>query len=1160
MAQVKWTEEQKRILDADGNLIVSAAAGSGKTAVLTERIAEKVSCGTDICDMLVVTFTTAAAAEMKQRIEKKLYERSQAENDEEKRSYLYSQALNTQRANISTLHAFCTYVLRRHFYELDMPPAFRVGDAAELTMLREEALDEALNLFFTENAEKSTLLDFVQGERNLVDIIDEIYDAMRVSCDGREWLHNAVEGYNITDAELKDSSIMKELAEYTKGYANLALEYVNKSVALTENERQHEILKERHDYLSSLCATASDYDACRGILGGSLRDFRGQRNMSEKFKAYSGFSNECVKLIKGFYELSLHENAELIRSAYKNMREIESIVLKYDELYAEKKKKRAVIDFSDMEQLTLQLLRKPHIAQIYRDKFKYVFVDEYQDINRVQDEIIKHILQKDNAFFVGDVKQSIYRFRHAKPTLFLEKMERYEKEKDSDCMSLGANFRSSDAVVEFVNMAFSELMNGKTSGIEYDDKSRLKKMSACGKGRACVHYIESAACDISVDEEDESDPARLMFSQAQAALAAKIIKQKIKEEKFFDPVAGKVRSYTFSDFAIIMRSVKNSGDMFARELTLEGIPVYLESGGGYFSAVEIQIFVNLLKIIDNRRQDIPLLSVMRSVIGGFSFEELAAMRNMTDTGLSEGRKKSFFDTLVFASKSSEDIGIKARNFLEKLDLWYELSRLLPLEEFVRRLYDDTGYYRFVAALPEGRERANNLDEFARFVQSYEGSINKGLYDFLKYLESASEHCDLSVSRGAADNAVSILTMHKSKGLEYNVVIVPELERRTVSVSPARAYMLFDEEPIIGTKSSFNGVVSQNIFYKVLAERSSRALIADELRLLYVVLTRAKDTLIMTASVDSIDNMLLKNSVSDGRKNAHILKSSSRYIDWITLALVNSGYERMIKEAAVSGVAEDELFTVRATPHFAYKLAEKKTDTEFFREKLELLKTLDTSEQEAEFAWRYPYFEDTLIAAKGSVTGFAHPLAVVSYTRHTGESEGAVFAAGRGTATHLVFEKIPLQMHTKKSVSDFVKKLVLSGELSEQDASAINISGITAFFTRPLYERMLKSKVILREKEFACFAEANMLSREYTSCERVLVQGVIDCCFLEGDEWVIVDYKTDRVASLLPLDVTEKAMSHKKQLELYAYMLEKLTGKRVKEGYVVLVNAWDVRVI
>ncbi len=1162
MPNISWTSEQEKILNTEGNIIVSAAAGSGKTAVLTEKIVRKVESGIPICDMLVVTFTAAAAAEMKQRIEKKLYERAEAASDDKARSFLYTQAQSTSRADISTLHSFCTHVLRRHFYEAELSPTFRVGDSTELEMLHLEALDEALNEYFENADDKTRLLSALSGEDNLIKVIDTLHENMRVLSDGKEKLIRAGERYHITAEELKESAAVKELAGFVREYIELALLCTEESLKFAQDPKHIDILGKRLNALTGMLNDIRNADNIYDALSLKLPGFQGAKNIPDEIKYFNSIVKNSIDKAAKLFDSSLDEFAKELNQAADITDDIINITLKFDELFSQKKSKHSIIDFNDMEQLTLKLLKNDAIASIYRNKFRLVFVDEYQDINDIQNEIIHLLLSEDNAFFVGDIKQSIYRFRHARPELFLEKMQTYESETGSHSMGLSANFRSSEPVVDFVNSIFAPIMRRETGDIDYSGSHRLVKASSCTGGNAYLHLIDRSAITEIVKDTgcEDDDISEILDIEAQAALCVNIIRDMTEKGKFYDSVEDCERSYRYSDFAVIIRSLRKGAPILARELILAGIPVYIDSNEGYFDAIEVQVFTGLLSILDNRRQDIPLISVMRSCIGSFSMEEIAQIRLTANENMPNNKNICFFDALVFVSETELEISEKLKTFISKLDSWYELSRIMPLEEFIRTLLDETGFYRFTQALPGGTRRVLNLDTLAAIAGKYEKNINKGLYDFLNYLESAKEHSKIEdASQEAGTDSVHILTMHKSKGLEFNVVIVPDLQKKIISVYPSSETFLFDDD-YLGARLTVGGVTTNNIYHKLLAMRKTRECIADELRLLYVTFTRARDTLHLITAVKDTNKLVSSNAVPEAMTVSQTL-SSTLYIEWIILALLSSSHAQTLNVALSDGAASDRTLSIDITSPGIYNLPGKKKNEGFFEAELERIRNLNFDEADADLTWQYPHLDALGITSKGSVTGFAKAESTAVYGRESADDKlDFVSAAQRGTATHLLFELLPITLHTQADIAEFARGLVSSGRLTQDEFNSLNINGISEFFKRPLAARMQSSDKVYREKSFACFIEANVLSEGLLSRENVLVQGIIDCCFTENNEWVIVDYKTDSVNKSDAEQVKKQAYTHKKQLELYKYVLEKLTGMTVSECWISFVNAYDVRVI
>ncbi|MBQ9950291.1 MAG: UvrD-helicase domain-containing protein [Clostridia bacterium] len=1152
-----WTDEQKKVLEAEGNIIVSAAAGSGKTAVLTERIVQKVMSGTTLDRMLVVTFTKAAAAEMKHRIEKELLQRSKDEKDAQMRMYLYEQSTLASRANISTLHSFCTYALRRNFYEAGISPAFRVGDEAELSELLSASADEALEKLYGTDRDTLSLPIVFGKEQKLIETALELLKKLWCRSDGRARLHEAVEKYNMTAEELEKETVTAELMSLAYENVFMAYKCMEQARDFCENEKQEDRLHECIAHLTSIVNGCKNYSDFAEKLKMPFTAFSHIGKLNPEFAARK---DEAVSLYKEAAKIAvdLSDAAEALKKTYPYMRMFEELVCSIDDIFAAKKKKLGLIDYSDMELCTAKILSDESTAKEYRDRFDFIFVDEYQDINPLQDEIIGKLISGNNAFFVGDVKQSIYRFRNAKPDIFIRKLDDYDKDKNSVRLDLAANFRSSDAVINFVNSVFTSIMTKNTCGIDYNERARLVKRGGAGKGKVMLDCIDMSAFSKENSSQDD-DLNEILEEEVQAKHTVRRIKE-LLNTTFYDAKNKVERNYTYSDFAIIMRSTKTKGEAFIRELLLAGKPVYSKNSDGCFEAIETEIFINLLRIIDNRRQDIPLLCVMRSVIGGFDLNEITNMRCMTDEEATDGKLRDVLDMLIFASENGVD---KAKNFLEKLKKWRETAEIMPISEFVKMLLIQTGYYNFISVLPSGKHRVANLDRIVNLAKNYEKAENAGVYGFLRYLEKVREKTDVLKPEAAEANAVSLLTMHTSKGLEYNVVIIPGMEKSIMPGirSPRGEIILFDDSPLLGTKIQSSGDDTSNIFYESLVQREKRAVYADEMRILYVAFTRARDTLILIFS-DKNGESFKKAFAEPQMREVAVMGSGLRYRDWIFMSLHLCGKDDFIMEAAEKGEAVSDELIFSATPAYVYQMPEQDIDIQYFNTVMQRIAEIPTEAENAKMNRHYAHTDATKLMSKGSVTGFAKALSELQISARTAavsENKTGVSAVQRGSATHLVFEKIPLCEHTYADVCEFIRRLQLRGFLSDREAASLNKRGIAAFFERPLYARMLHSEKVLREREFTCMVEAKRLLADSDSDELIMVQGVIDCCFMENGKWILLDYKTDSVNPNDEELLRTQAQTHAKQLELYAHVLEKISGIEVQECYICFVNAHDVQV-
>lgn len=1161
---VNWTPKQKDVLEGKGDIIVSAAAGSGKTAVLTQKIANIVYDGTPISRMLVLTFTVAAAGEMKERIEDKLRELAQNENSPEKRMYLYSQADMCRTAHVSTIDAFCTYLFKRYFYKFGLSPATHIGDDIEKSSLIDDALSHVLDQYFDENPD-SDLYTVFSGQRSFTENLKALYYKFRNMTDGRSWLHDAVDKYATGSAD----SERKYLFDLIKEIIQVAYEKNEILFDLADGGKHVEIAEDRRNHLKEVLDAKTTDELC-DQLSYSLQ--KASANQPPEYKA---MQESSVSLYKTAVECSkAFQNADdIIALQLPYMLIIEKLILMIDDELTALKKKRAVIDFTDIEHYAFELLSDdPDIRRSCCERFDHVFVDEYQDTSPLQDAIIHLLLTNSTSFFVGDVKQSIYRFRNAEPALFVNKLAEYEKRDDAHRYDLTSNFRSSHAVIDFTNTIFRNIMTQKTGGIDYDDKNALVAKDDAHQGHVYYYLMDKAAPvmkapegdDFSVSDRNigspghtpENDPDLLAITEIEAQ--AKLTAGKISEmlgKKFYDEKEKCERYYRPSDFAILMYSVKDKGEFFVRELLLSGISAFSVSGGSYFDALEVQVFTNLLRVIDNRHLDIPLLSCMRSPIGAFTMDEITEIRINANQNAVGGRDLDMFDALKYAAESYDNT--KAADFIARLDKWYAKSLITPINVFVRELLSESGYYRYVAALPNGKRRCTNLDRLLSFAENR--SEHFGISDFLRYIDSAEKYLDDITPQEAFADAVTITTMHKSKGLEYNVVILPNLSTNLISRNSSTG-ALAPSADSIGAKMYIGGTECTSIYHYVNKYREKQALYADKMRLLYVALTRAKNQLMLISPVTDPLILLQNNKVIKKHIECHLLWECNTYTDWLLTALDQAGYTPIIENAVSDNSATSENLTFVCTNMYAqYKRRNTLSDIDF-RKELAVLKNESDEHTDTDMSWRYPYEDTAFIPSKGSVTGFSHADIYMDYNVHSDEKvTSSVSAAQRGTATHLIFELIPLVAHTEKSVREFVEKLTADGLLTEEEAAAVRLKNVAAFFKRPMYERMRNSERLLREQSFTCFIPANELMDDAHTDEPVLVQGIIDCMFMENGKWILLDYKTDRVDANNPHSVQEKANSHKKQLRLYAYVIEKITHIPVSECYISFVNAYECKV-
>lgn len=1143
---VNWTIDQQRAIEENGNLLISAAAGSGKTAVLTARIVRLIQEGANVDELLVVTFTNAAAAEMKKRIARALNAEAEQEPDEKAAARLREQALLSGRANISTLHSFCLYVLRRNFYDAGLDPAFRTAEAAEAAVLQQEALAELFEDRYAAEEEHPAfrvLLNYAGGEATLAEWIDKVYSFAMAQPAPFEWLDTALSRY--TDPALAEAGVLSALLSSVKDELASLIRNLEDAVEALSDFKPRAHLDEELMRLRALLL-ARDYDTFRlRLFDMEFKTLRFARDedpsVSEPIKAARDAVKDALKAAKKACYRSLSEEGELLRELAPAVEELFSLVKELYTRYGEKKSARALVDFNDMEHMTLKLLSDERIAEEYRHRFTHVFMDEYQDSNRVQEAIISRVRREDNLFLVGDVKQSIYRFRMAEPRLFLEKYDSFNGSPVGTRIDLNANFRSAENIIDFINSLFENLMSRELGEIDYDDSARLYRGREEQQGGQVECHFIAREQEPEFPEEGESEQGALL-EQETAALEAMLAADRIR--KLMDQ-----EGYRYSDFAVLLRTVKDAAPAWVQALTLSGIPAYAELTGGYFDAVEVSVMLDLLRIIDNRRQDIPLMNVLRSPIGNFSAEELASLRIRKKEG-------SFFEALCSAAESSEADALseKASTFLGDLARWRAEAGLVSVEELIGMLLDETGFYHFAGALPGGSARQANLNALLSRARAFEQGGSRSLSGFLGFMEKVKNSADFGTAPTGGMDVVRILSIHKSKGLEFPVVFLAGLGKR-FNPQDKSGSLILDDELGLGLRVRRERRKTDTLYRREIARRQWRRQLSEEMRLLYVGMTRAKARLIMIGTVGEITPLLERYKTPMPPAG---LSHARGMMDWIIYALLQTPEGNPLRAIgglpARGGEGKAEIHVYQGQPAVGSPagLTEKE-----YRAWAERAAAQADPEARAALCWEYPYLAAANTPTKASASSGAgrrrselHPLPAFLMP------EQGLNAADRGTAAHLLLQHIPFIHHTKQSVIEAAQDLCACGIMTEEQARAVPAKHIAAFFDSPLGQRLIASPHAERELQFNLEIPASRLGYGPAE-ENVMVQGVIDCCFWEPDGWVLLDYKTDRIIEGSTAEQT--AEKHRPQVELYAEALSRLSGKPVREMHVFLLTSGvDIR--
>jgi ATP-dependent helicase/nuclease subunit A len=1153
-----WTTEQQQAIGREGcSLLVSAAAGSGKTAVLTERIARLVANGANIEEFLVVTFTEAATAEMKRRITSRLFQAAKEEKNLIAATRLRAQALAVGRANISTLHKFCLYILRRNFPLLGLDPGFRPADDVQSAMLLQQALEETAQARYEEaDAAFLELLRAAGGEDELFALAQRLYGFLLAQPDPWGWLDGAAKAYA---AEPETFLAHPALLELLGGLQADAAEQV-KAIARARNLVPQELSGVRailDDDMAqlralSLCRTYAEYR--EQLLSIQLQTLRFPRGCcfpeQESIKKTREQVRNCVKDQKKLLAQPPEMEANRMAALRPYVDALCAFVRDMDAAYALLKREHGVVDFSDMEHMALRALADEGVQSALRSRFAHVFVDEYQDSSRIQECLIDAVRRGENLFLVGDVKQSIYRFRQADPSLFLEKITTFTGEDGKNAqIHLNVNFRSAKPVIDAVNAVFSRVMTKTTGELDYDERAALHLPDGAQDNpyAGCELHVIGRAAEEPDDEDTSGEAANAEPGQtpdaeeledagdaeAEAMLAVRRIRALMREGRCRDPKTGE-RPFRYSDFAVLLRSHRYAAEVWAQTFAKMGVPVYVQLTGGYFDAIEVQVFLNLLRVIDNRRQDIPLLSVLRSPVFGFSVEELVALR--TEYG-----GETLFERLLDCADGLTTLSGHARETLNALETWRREALRLPLTEFLSQLLDDTGFYDCVGALPGGRERQANLDALVDRARDYaDAGFPCDLWSFLQFMDRAAATADMGRAQAGAADVVRVLSMHASKGLEYPVVLCAGLGK-AFNKRDLNAALLCERELGLGVRFILRNARADTLLRRAIAKKLWRQQLAEEMRILYVGMTRARERLILIGCEKDAQESVEKARAAE-LDDAYRARANT-YLDWLLPVSLQSGalpltvHARGGILAAPSPIAGAEATIPQNNETRDALLAA-------LRERL---------------SWRYPYAAAAAIPSKRSVSELLHEREISlrpapSFSR---AADAPLSAAQRGTAVHAVLREIDLAACPDDDAPDFVRAEIARmrewGILSTAQAQAVSASEIARFLESDIGLRLRSASRVERELEFAVLLRAEELGLAQDA-EPVLLQGVIDCCFVEDGGWVLLDYKTDR---LLPGETAgSAAQAHAQQLSLYALALTQLSGIPVRSRVVALLSAGE----
>ena len=1257
MAETMWTREQQAaISEKDCNLLVAAAAGAGKTAVLVERIIQKIideKNPIDIDSLLVVTFTNAAATEMRERIGTAI---SKAIEEKKASKSFQRQLALLNKASITTIHSFCLEVIRNNFQSLDIDPNFRILDETEASLMKLETINELFEEIYEEEEKNQDFFDLLESygtnrdDQRLQEMVMNTYGFVQSYPWPEQWLIDQAEKFGPDfDGDFGSTEwgkIILQSAELSlKGLKSIVEAACSKLEPAVGLDKYLPVFQEDLDKLSGLinliqgrrpsdpAYEAGEYipvewDEIYSYLGnfdfGRLPSCGkdADKLVQEQVKQARDELKACIKNLKE--EVFFQKSEEIIfdlRIMYPLLKCVSRLVIEFGDRYSGKKRMKAAVDFNDLEHFCLKILsetdesgkiRPSAVAAAYKDRFAEILVDEYQDSNLVQEIIIGMISREDrgtpNVFMVGDVKQSIYRFRQAKPELFMNKYNSYSEQSEGlyRKILLFKNFRSRKEVVDGVNFIFEQIMSESVGELDYDENERLNpgagfpennEASCIAGGDVELLLMETAAVQNAEGETEENEEEAesqeeeeiLDNLQKEARMVAGRIAELLRTDReggrfcIFDKKINRYRELQFRDIVILLRTTKNWTEVFCEELAGFGIPAFADTGSGFFKTPEVQVILSLLQIIDNPYQDIPLLSVLRSPIANFSTDDLAELR-LAD------RKAALFDALKLLAENSTGAGLKAGAFMERLEQWRAMSMYMSTHKLIWQLYNDTGYFSIVGAMRDGEIKQANLRVLFERALQFEKTSYKGLFNFINFIDKLkTSRGDMGSAKvlGENDNVVRLMSIHKSKGLEFPVVFVSGCGKKFNFQDMYKGILLHQE---LGFGPDFVDHRKRIRYPSVpklsIAQKVRMETLSEEMRILYVALTRAREKLILTGAVGNMEKAAAKwlSIAGSGQKKfpAHEMAKAQNYLDWICPAVMRHENALNLRFAAGTGNdAELPQIGGEALWKVSIKKSEDilvtgKLDTED-QDQVDIMDWLGKKhdfdrnvgeEIKRRLSWKYPYLTLTGIPSKLSVTELKRYFIIndegeeSSILKRTGikkpaflQEKKGLSSAEKGTVTHFVMQHIDFaDGDIERQLSDMVNRELLT----LQQAESIDIKKIKRFIDSDIGGRVTAAEKVYREVPFNLelpLAELYEIpDGQVDPDETILLQGVIDCYFEEDDELVLIDYKTDYMEAGSTEKVVER---YEVQLAYYSRALEKLTGLKVAQRYIYLFSTGEL---
>lgn len=1165
---VKWTTDQQHAIECcKGSVLVSAAAGSGKTTVLVERVIRRLTDEDNPCsaeDLLIVTFTRAATAQMREKIGAAILKRLSEDPTDR---HLRCQYMLLPFAKICTIDSFCNDLVRENFHALGISPDYSLLDNETAVIMKNDVCEAMLERAYEEDSDGSfsglsDMMSSGSSDEDFAKLIIKMYDISTAYPFPDLWLDSLIEEYSQPDINKSCWGVI--IKKYVCDMLDYCVSSSNDMIAAMESDS---IVADAYG-----AAVQSDIN-----MYAELRE-KVNRDWDEALEAFNtvkymglgrvpkGYESETknavmtarkklkelLKKVPNIMCVSSGEHSEDVRLMRGPVTELIELVKQFGREYSAEKDKMNSADFSDILHRALNLLAvsdgrggyiKTDLARELSSHYVEILVDEYQDINEAQDMIFKAIsADENNLFTVGDVKQSIYRFRQAMPEIFLRRRSTthsFESGKYPLGITLGSNFRSRVGVTSCVNYIFRQLMSTEAGELEYDDSEALN---------AAAKYPErdTPDCELHVvtDKGNRADTL-----EAQARYVARYIDRTVREGKTLVTKGGALHPASYGDFCILLRTAKNVSSVYANALSERGIPVFSPETGGFFEAAEISFILSLLRVLDNPVQDIPLVAVMLSPLFGFSAGELADIRASAKERLEAGETEPLYRS---AAASADEGDEKAATFLKKIESLRRLSLTLSAGELVRRVCEETGFDAIAGAMPDGERRRLNIGLLCDYAEKYEAAGNLGLSGFIRFIDKVARTSgDLATAARPSENAdiVRIMTVHQSKGLEFPICIFADMQHVFNERDNTESVLISSSAGLGMKRRTEDGISVYDTASRraavITSERMGRS---EEMRVLYVALTRAKENLVMVTSVPNPEKGLAKVAVECGigeRANPFAVLRMNNFSDLVLTALMRHPAADELRK--LSGV--DVPIFLPEKDRFKLKVVVSDSEsfmTESANEQKIAAKPVFFNEVQARLDYSDPRSMLSSVPAKraasdGSERGINREYFASS--RPAFMSSGGLTPAQRGTATHK-FMQFSDYAAARAGIESELARLVDGGFLSEDEGKAVNIGAAKRFFMSPLAERIFASDNVMREKKFAALFPAKFFYPELTgeaAEEKIVVQGIADCVFVEDGKLVIVDYKTDT-----GVDAEALLDRYSAQLGIYREALSQALGMPVKE--------------